>query len=192
MSDKGAFDLLSDGLVKRLRDASAEYPEGERFEVTPDEYRIDIRRDGAYVYIYMGAVNPQRDRSASSHHNFEVEFYIDAVTRLSGRKEGEERTRAGEVAASRCRYLLQQVLDSLRFGQRETYGLPDGSIGKREIRRIDPATPDGQQTENVIVAYRMTLSFTVGYDPSKDEGVALEQIRFDAERWKAWFDYASS
>lgn len=187
------FDLLFDGIVSRLKTASATYPAAEQFEVTPDEYRIDIRRDGAYVFVYLGPVNPMRQRSGGPFSVMEATYFIDVVTRLGGKKPATgDRQTAGEVAAERCRYLIKQVLDAMEFGKSQEYGLPAGSIARREIQRIDPATPEGQQSENVIVAYRISMQFEIAYEPDRQDSVDLDEIRFDAERWQAWYDYGGN
>jgi hypothetical protein len=195
MSDpRGSFDIAVDRIVTVLENYSttdAVNDPSYAFEVQPDYYRTHLpSQTGAHVFVYLGPVTPQAQRSATvAHYTYTANYYLDCVVVAKG-KTGAQYERGDKLAGERLRYLIQQVLTALDPARNHDLGLSDYEVGKRPMPRIEPLPPDIQQGERPIAGARITLELPLVWEPTKLTGTDLEQIDVSSGGYfDALFDY---
>ena len=187
MGVKGGFDVAFDNIKSILEIYSAEQVIAERFIVQADFYRNFPAAAGAYVFLYLGSITPDSSRSVRNvHFAYDVDYVLDLIALGKG-TQGEEYTRADEAAGIRLRYLIQQVLNALYQKENVNLSMPDGSLSKKPMLRIEPLPPEMQIGERPIVGARLTLSLGMAWEPGLLAGDALTAINVTADKWAALF-----
>ena len=187
MGTKGGFDVAFDNIKSILETYSAAQPEDEQYIVHADYYRNFPAAAGAYVFLYLGPIIPDPRRSAGNvHFAYDVDYGLDLIALGKG-TQGAEYTRADEAAGIRLRYLIQQVLNALYQPDKPNLGLPQGTLSKKPMLRIDPLPPEMQIGERPIVGARLTLSLGMAWEPGLLAGDALTDIYVTADKWSALF-----
>lgn len=187
MGTKGGFDVAFDNIKSILETYSAAQPEDERFTVQADYYRNFPAVAGAYVFLYLGTINPDSSRSVRNvHFAYDVDYVLDLIA-LGRGTQGAEYTRADEAAGIRLRYLIQQVLNALYQKENVNLSLDQGTLSKKPMLRIDPLPPEMQIGERPIVGARLTLSLGMAWEPGLLAGDSLTDINVTADKWSALF-----
>ena len=187
MGAKGGFDVAFDNIRAILEAYSAAQPADERFDVLPDYYRNFPASAGAYVFLYLGAINPDIGRSAGNvYYAYDVDYGLDLIALGKG-TQGAEYTRADEAAGIRLRYLIQQILNALYQPDNMNLGFPTGTLRGRPLLQINPLPPEMQIGERPIVGARLTLTLGMAYEPGTLAGETLTDIYVTADKWAALF-----
>jgi hypothetical protein len=192
VGSRGGFDIALDNIDTALEAYSAEEVGIDPtlgFTVEADAYRYQNIPPGAYVYSYLGPLNPTPSRSAAyKHHEYDVEYWLDLIVESQGSKAGAAYTRADAAAGLRLRYLIQQVLATLLRPENADLSLPPGTLDGRPMPRFEPLPPEMQIGERPIIGARGILSLHMAWDPTLLTGPALDSIDVDAGRFAALYD----
>lgn len=189
MGVKGGFDVAFDNIKSILEVYSAAQPADERFTVQADYYRNLPASAGAYVFLYLGSINPDSSRSVRNvHFAYDVDYVLDLIAFGLG-TQGAQYTPADEAAGIRFRFLMQQVLNALYQKENVDLSLPTGSLSKKPMIRIEPFPPEMQMQlgESPIAGARMTLTLGMAWEPGFLAGDELTDISVTADKWSALF-----
>lgn len=178
-----SFDVVFDAIKQTLSDFNGTQIPADQFTLYSDYYRVlPAAKSGAFVVLYLGPVVPT-ERTTASYVRQNATYYIDMLVKAKG-QSGAEYTRADEAAGIRFRLLLSQVIQAIHDSDNFNFGLPDGTIGKKEWR-IDPLPVERQMMEQIEAGGRMTLSCEVCYEPDDVTGLDLDSILITADKWSA-------
>ncbi len=188
MGTQGGFDVAFDNIKSILEIYSAAQPEEEQFILKADYYRnYTSLPAGAHVFLYLGPIIPDPRSSARNvHFAYDVDYVLDLIALGKG-TQGAEYTRADEAAGIRFRYLVQQILNALYQPDKPNLGLPQGTLSKKPMLRIDPLPPEMQIGERPIVGARLILTLGMAWEPGVLAGDALTDINVTADKWSALF-----
>lgn len=187
---RGGFDVLMDNIETILTDyatAQKAIDAGYDYSVLVDYYRnFNANTPGAYVFLALGAINPDQGKSAAQgFYQYTAQYFIDCVVN----KPGSSGERGDEAAGARLRYLIQQVLNALHAAGKYNLDMPAGSIARRPMIQIQPLPPEMQMGERPIVGARLTMEVGLAWEPDRIEGTAIDSISVDASRWQALYEY---
>lgn len=183
MGTQGNFDVLFGKIVTILETYSAAQIAAERFSVYPDHGRdIPNNDDIAMVLPLLGPVTPT-DKTTTDFTSYDAVYYIDMFVKGKGTR-GETYTKAGEAAGIRLRLLIQQVIDALFPAGNRLLSMSAGTVATKAFQ-VTPFFPEGQSTERILAAARLTLTVGLAWEPVAVEGTDLESISVTADKWSA-------
>ena len=180
---QGTFDIVFDAIKSTLIAYSVAQDPADRYTTYADYYRMfPASNVGSNVFLYMGAIVPT-ERTTMGYDEQSVSYFIDMIVKAKG-AAGASYGRADEAAGVRFRLLVQQILTALHGSDNFNFGLPAGTLGKKEIR-VDPLSPEQQVGEQIVAAGRLTITASMCYQPADITGIDLESILITADKWSA-------
>lgn len=190
---RGGFDIVYDKIKEALETyatAQAIVDPSYNFTVYQDYYRWQIPQTaGAYVYMYMGSLTPDGKGAAYGHYEYTAQYILDLLALAAGSASPSTYTRADAAAGSRLRYLIQQTMQTLYGASNIFLDQSIGTIKNRPMLRVEPLQLDGQQTEKIIAAARLTMEVSYAFEPTdQTEGIILQSVFVDADRFTALFE----
>lgn len=172
------FDTVFDAIKTKLEEYSSELDESLRFSVYADYYRT-LPNDGiAAVFVYLGPLDPEQD--TGSRCEYETEYILELVTWGKATKSIE---RAGEAAAARLRYLIDQVLSALYDSDEMNLGLDPGTFGRKGFPRVTPLDIPSSGSERAACACRLSWTLATPWEAADQTGTAIEYLSVIADKW---------
>ena len=181
--EQGTFDIVFDAIKSTLITYNSTQDAADQYTTYADYYRMfPASNVGSNVFLYMGAIVPT-ERTTMGYDEQSVSYFVDMIVKAKG-TTGASYGRADEAAGVRFRLLVQQIMTALHGSDNFTFGLPAGTISKKEIR-VDPLSPEQQVGEQIVAAGRLTITCSMCFEPSEISGIDLESILITADKWSA-------
>jgi hypothetical protein len=142
----------------------------------------------------MGSINPRRERTGVFvSHGYDVQFIMDLIVRSPGKRTTQGSTsiieRGDQLAGARLRLLLNQVYQALYATEFYDLGLTPGTVATRPLFRYDAFIPEDLIIERPLIAGTVTMDVGLQFDPTRTEGVPLETLVVQAQKYSALYAY---